>query len=62
MNIGSTQPQIQAPTTQAPASVESKRNQLQMLMLKKSLDSQQQQSDELSRELEGKGQLIDLRV
>jgi hypothetical protein len=62
MNIGSTQPQIQTPTTQAPASVENKRNQLQMLMLKKSLDSQQQQSDEQTREMEGKGQLIDLRV
>ncbi|HEY3783495.1 MAG TPA: hypothetical protein VGL56_20620 [Fimbriimonadaceae bacterium] len=62
MNIGSTQPQIQTGQTPAPASVENKSQQLQMLLLKKSLDGQQQQADELTREMEGKGQLIDLRV
>jgi hypothetical protein len=39
-----------------------KRAQLQLLMLRKTLDSQQQQADELTNELEGKGQVIDLRV
>jgi len=44
------------------ASAVDKRAELQLLMLRKSLDSQQQQADELTRELEGKGQVIDLRV
>ncbi len=39
-----------------------KRVQLQAIMLRKSLDAQQQQAQELTQELEGKGQFIDLRV
>jgi hypothetical protein len=44
------------------SNVEMKRVQLQAIMLRKSLDAQQQQAQELTQELEGKGQFIDLRV
>jgi len=42
--------------------VEDKRAALQVSMLRKSLDSQQQQAAELMKILEGKGQQLDLRV
>jgi hypothetical protein len=61
MNISSTganDPQAISQT----GGVEAKRMQLQMMMLRKSLDGQQQQAEELTREMEGKGQVIDMRV
>lgn len=42
--------------------VEDKRAALQVSMLRKSLDSQQQQAAELMKILEGKGQQLDIRV
>jgi len=62
MNISSTGASDATQALLQTGSVDNKRTQLQMLMLKKSLDGQQQQAEELTRELEGKGQVIDLRV
>jgi hypothetical protein len=42
--------------------VDSKRLQLQTMLLRKTLDAQQQQSDALLNELQGKGQVVDIRV
>jgi hypothetical protein len=42
--------------------VEDKRAALQVALLKKTLESQQQQAQELVRMMEGKGRVIDLRV
>lgn len=39
-----------------------KRQQLQMLLLKKSLESQQSEADALTRMVDGKGQNLDIRV
>ena len=56
MNItGSTQAQT-APIDS------SKRAELQMLLLKKALQSQQEQATELLKQIEGKGQTIDFRA
>lgn len=46
---------IQAPT-------EAKIARLQVALLRKSLDSQQEQAAELIRMMEGKGRVVDLRV
>lgn len=46
---------IQAPT-------EAKIAHLQVALLRKSLDSQQEQAAELIRMMEGKGRVVDLRV
>lgn len=54
-NVGS-----QAPISH-PASAD-KRAQLQMLLLKKSLEIQQAETAAVTRQLEGKGQTIDIRV
>jgi hypothetical protein len=43
-------------------SADSKRIALQANLLRKSLDAQQQQAAELLRQLEGKGQVVDIRV
>ena len=45
---------------QAPA--EAKIARLQVALLRKSLDSQQEQAAELIRMMEGKGRVVDLRV
>lgn len=60
MNVSNTTPSLSQldPT----ASLETKRLQLQVSLLKKTLDVQQQQADELQRMFEGKGQTLDLRV
>jgi hypothetical protein len=50
-----------APVASQP-SVEVKRAALQALLLKKSLEGQQNQADAISREAEGKGSLLDIRV
>lgn len=42
--------------------VDSKRAQLQIQLLKKSLETQQQQAAELLKLMEGKGQNLDIRV
>ena len=49
------------PTLSAP-SAEVKRMQLQALLLRKSLESQQTESDTLMRMTDGKGQNLDIRV
>ncbi len=60
MNISSVQ-NTQA-ALQAVQSGDDKRAQLQMALLKKALDSQQEQASELMKMMEGKGQVLDLRV
>ena len=47
---------------QVAMSVDSKRLQLQMTLLRKALDSQQEQADALLRMTEGKGTQVDLRA
>lgn len=55
-NVSSAETQaIQAPT-------EAKIARLQVALLRKSLDSQQEQAAELIRMMEGKGRVVDLRV
>jgi hypothetical protein len=44
------------------SNVDGKRAQLQAVLLKKALDSQEQQAAELLKMMEGKGQVVDLRV
>jgi hypothetical protein len=60
MNIGSSTGVNAA--LNALTGVEDKRAALQISMLKKSLDSQQQMAADLLKLLEGKGQQLDLRV
>lgn len=61
MNIsGATQAALQGVQSADPA--ESMRVQLQVALLKKSLDSQETQAAEMLKMLSGKGQQIDLRV
>lgn len=62
MNISSTGNASAAQAVQNTGSIDSKRLQLQAMMLRKLLDSQQQQADELIQQMQGKGQIIDLRV
>ena len=50
---------IQTPPTQ---SVESKRANLQLALLQKSFGLQQDQGAQMAREVEGKGNLIDIKV
>jgi hypothetical protein len=56
-SVGATQP-----ITTAQPSADVKRAALQAMILKKSLESQQSQADAMSREAEGKGNRIDIRV
>lgn len=53
-------------TSTPPVSVSStadvKRAQLQALLLKKSLEAQRAQAAEITRQIEGKGQRLDIRV
>lgn len=44
------------------ATADTKRAQLQMMLLKKSLDLQQAETEAVMQQAEGKGQHIDLRV
>ena len=44
------------------SSLELKRAALQAALLKKSVESQQQHADQIQREADGKGQIVDLRV
>lgn len=60
VNIGSVSSSEVA--IQALLAPEDKRIQLQMALLKKNLDAQQEQSAELLKLLEGKGQVLDIRV
>jgi hypothetical protein len=39
-----------------------KRAQLQMLLLKRALDDQNRQAAEMTRQLEGKGNVVDIKV
>lgn len=43
-------------------SLEPARMRLQAMLLKKTLDAQQEQSNELMKLMDGKGQIIDMRV
>jgi hypothetical protein len=47
---------------QAMSSPESKRMQLQMMLLKKSLEMQNAETAAVTQQVEGKGQSIDIRV
>lgn len=60
MNVSNTTPSLSQ--LDPKSSLEAKRLQLQVSLLKKTLDVQQQQADELQRMFEGKGQTLDLRV
>jgi hypothetical protein len=60
MNIGASG-STEAPL-QALSSAEPKRAQLQVMLLKKALESQEQQAAELLKLMEGKGQVLDIRV
>jgi hypothetical protein len=60
VNIGSVQPSEIA--LQGLTNVDDKRLKLQVALLRKTLDSQQEQSAELMRLMEGKGQVVDIRV
>lgn len=46
----------------APVCTDAKIAQLQVALLRKTLESQQEQSAELLRMMEGKGRIVDLRV
>ncbi len=59
--------EISSSTTAAAASrieptADPKRAQLQSMLLRKMLDSQKSQVEELTKSLEGKGQVLDVRV
>lgn len=56
--VGNANAQIQA----AQAAPENKRAQLQMMLLKKSLEMQQAETTAVMQQMEGKGQTIDIRV
>jgi hypothetical protein len=59
MNVSQISAPLSAPV---PASLESKRAALQTMILKKSLENQQQAADAMTREADGKGQNLDIRV
>lgn len=50
------------PSVDPTAQVDNKRAMLQAALLRKTLEAQQEQSDELVRMAEGKGQVVDIRV
>jgi hypothetical protein len=54
--------QISSPAAAEAPGIESKRNALQSMLLKKALDAQRQQSEQSANAFEGKGQVIDVRV
>jgi hypothetical protein len=58
MNVSSVGP---SPISVQPTA-DTKRAALQAMILKKSLENQQSQADAMSREAEGKGAQIDIRV
>ncbi len=60
MNVSSIQPNPVPPATTA--SAEAKSAALQSALFRKSVELQQQQTDQMSREAEGKGNVIDIRV
>ena len=53
---------VQPTAIQPPASADTKRAELQMLLLKKALQAQQDQAAEITKQIEGKGQTIDFRA
>lgn len=48
--------------TQAPLSAEQARLRLQTMLLKKNLESQQEQAAEILRQVEGKGRVLDIQA
>lgn len=60
MDVSSASSAATAAVSSAPA--ENKIAQLQIALLRKSLDSQQEQTTELLKMMEGKGRVVDLRV
>lgn len=56
--IGPSASQVTPPASSA----DLKRTQLQALLLRKMLDAQQVQTDQVANELQGKGQILDIRV
>lgn len=61
-NVGTPNPYGQVARTQRAGSSESVGESAQVLLLKKLLEAQRRQSEEIIREAEGKGQIIDIRV
>ena len=61
MNVSSTQA-TNAALQGVQATTDAKRAGLQMQLLKKSLNSQQEQTMDLMRMMEGKGNVIDIQV
>ena len=59
MNVSNIPPSDPVQLTQG---VEAKRMQLQMLLLKKSQETQQSDTDTMTRMVDGKGQNLDIRV
>lgn len=59
MNVS---PSTNTSSLYASESAESKRAQLQALILKRSVELLQDQSDQVKKEVEGKGQIIDILV
>jgi hypothetical protein len=57
-----TQAALAALQSGATQGADSKRAALQVMVLRKTLDSQQQQAAEMMKLLEGKGQQLDIRV
>lgn len=59
MNVSNIPPSDPVQLTQG---IDAKRMQLQQLLLKKSLETQQTETDALTRLTDGKGQNLDIRV
>ena len=55
-------PQAATPTATSTPTVEAKRSQLQMMLLKKALESQQSEQAVAANQTTGKGQILDIRI
>ncbi len=62
MNVSAAATQTALQAVSDATNVENRRANLQMALLKKTLQSEQQQADDLMKLMSGKGQNIDLRV
>jgi hypothetical protein len=59
MNVTSAPTPVASPPLDT---VEAKRAQLQVALLRKTLDAQQEQAEQMTRMMQGKGQIVDIRV
>ena len=55
-------PPVATPTATPTPTVEAKRSQLQMMLLKKALESQQSEQSIAANQTTGKGQILDIRI